>query len=52
MVFPVRDVDEEMAGLERAGVTLRPELDKPEWGLRNLFEDGCGNILMLRRAGG
>jgi len=29
------------------GIKLRPELDQPKWGLENMFEDGCGNILMI-----
>jgi len=32
------------------GIKVRPDLDKPDWGLTNLFEDGCGNLLMLQEA--
>lgn len=50
MVFSAESVDEEMKRLEEAGVRVRPDLDKPEWGLQNMFEDGCGNLLMLQEA--
>lgn len=50
MIFSVADVEAEKARLEAAGVRLRPDLDRPEWGLTNLFEDGCGNLLMLQQA--
>lgn len=50
MVFSAESVDEEMKRLKDAGVRVRPDLDKPEWGLRNMFEDGCGNLLMLEGA--
>ena len=48
MVFSVQDVDREMKRLASVGVKLRPDLDRPDWGLTNLFEDGCGNLLMLQ----
>jgi len=41
------NVKEEIKRLNAAGVTLRPELDNPEWGIQNVFEDGCGNLLMI-----
>lgn len=47
MVFGVKNIEAELERLQAAGVKLRPELDKPEWGLMNMFEDGCGNILMV-----
>ena len=50
MVFKVANVSAELEKLHSAGIKLRPELDKPEWGLTNLFEDGCGNLLMLEGA--
>lgn len=40
---------EELNRLNAAGVTLRQELDKPEWGIENVFEDGCGNLLMIEQ---
>ena len=49
MVFSVDDVDAELEKLEAVGITLRPDLDKPEWELANMFEDGCGNLLMLEK---
>jgi predicted enzyme related to lactoylglutathione lyase len=50
MVFSAESVDKEMKRLKEAGVRVRPDLDKPEWGLKNMFEDGCGNLLMLQDA--
>ena len=47
MIFGVKDVEAELDRLKAAGIKVRPELNKPEWGLMNMFEDGCGNILML-----
>ena len=47
MVFSVNNVEAELERLESAGVKLRPELDNPNWGLKNMFEDGCGNFLMI-----
>ena len=47
MVFSVKNVAAELDRLKAVGVKMRPELDKPDWGLKNLFEDGCGNILMI-----
>ena len=49
MIFSVNDVDAELERLESAGVIVRPELDNPNWGLKNLFEDGCGNLLMIEQ---
>jgi len=42
-----KNVEEELKRLKAAGVTLRPELDNPKWGIQNVFEDGCGNLLMI-----
>jgi len=50
MVFKSDDAEKEMERLSAAGVTLQRDLDKPDWGLSNLFEDGCGNLLMLQAA--
>ena len=47
-ILGVRDLDRELKRLGDAGIKLRPDLDRPEWGLINLFEDGCGNLLMLQ----
>ena len=50
MIFSVSDVDAELTRLEAVRIKTRPDLDKPDWGLTNLFEDGCGNLLMLQEA--
>lgn len=47
MVFGVTNVTEEINRLRTAGVVVRPDLDKPEWGIKDMFEDGCGNLIML-----
>lgn len=49
IIFGVDNVSAELKRLETEGVKLRPELDRPEWGLENMFEDGCGNIIMLEK---
>lgn len=47
MALVAENVEEESRRLKAAGVTLRPELDNPGWGIKNVFEDGCGNLLMI-----
>ena len=47
MIFGVKNVQAELKKLKAEGIKVRPDLDKPEWGLMNMFEDGCGNILMI-----
>ena len=48
IVFGVTDTTAELNRLKEAGISVRPDLDKPEWGLKNIFEDGCGNLIMLQ----
>ena len=50
IVFSVENVEAELKRLKSVGIKLRPELDKPEWGLKNMFDDGCGNIIMIEKA--
>jgi catechol 2,3-dioxygenase-like lactoylglutathione lyase family enzyme len=47
MVFGVPNAKMELLRLKSEGVVIRPDLDREEYGLKNLFEDGCGNLLML-----
>jgi len=47
MALKANDVAAETKRLKATGVVLRPELDKPDWGIQNVFEDGCGNLLMI-----
>ncbi len=47
MGLKAEDVTAQMQRLKAAGVVLRPELDNPKWGIENVFEDGCGNLLMI-----
>ncbi|MFK8012429.1 MAG: VOC family protein [Marinicellaceae bacterium] len=49
-IFSVKNVDEEMQRLQSVGIKIRPDLDRPKWGLTHLFEDGCGNFLMLEQS--
>jgi hypothetical protein len=48
IVFDAADAAAERAALEARGVVFRDDLAKPEWGLTDLFEDGCGNLIMLQ----
>lgn len=50
MVFGIKNVKAEFERLKAVGVKVRPDLDKPEWGLNNMFEDGCGNLLMIEES--
>lgn len=50
MAFSVKDVSRELERLDAMNIKLRPELDRPEWGIQNVFEDGCGNLLMIEEA--
>ena len=50
MGLEVENLEAELDRLKAAGVTLRPELDNPEWGIQNVFEDGCGNLLMIEES--
>ena len=47
MIFETANAEATLNRLKEAGVTLRPELHNPEWGIQNVFEDGCGNLLMV-----
>lgn len=47
LVLEVENVEAEIKRLKDNGVVLRPELDNPKWGIENVFEDGCGNLLMM-----
>lgn len=50
MSFEVDNIPAELDRLSSAGVSLRPELDNPKWGIQGVFEDGCGNLLMLQES--
>ena len=47
IVFGVKDVGKTMSALQAKGVVIRGDLDKPEWGLENILEDGFGNFIMI-----
>lgn len=48
IVFGVDDLAGTIARLKKNGVKFRDDLSKKEWGLENLFEDSCGNLIMLQ----
>lgn len=48
IVFGTAEPAAERRRLEEKGVRFRDDLAKPEWGLENLFEDTCGNLIMLQ----
>ena len=47
IVFGVTNAAAEIERLQAVGVRTRPDLDRPEHGLYNMFEDGCGNLIMI-----
>jgi len=47
MAFRVSDVVEELKRMKSVGIKVRPDLNRPECGIVNVFEDGCGNMLMI-----
>jgi len=47
MGFSTKNILVELERLKSNGVILRPDLNRPDWGIENVFEDGCGNLLML-----
>lgn len=50
IIFGVDNVASELKRLSTLGIKVRPDLDRPDWGLQNMFEDGCGNIIMLEKS--
>lgn len=48
IVFGTTDLQAERKQLKEKGVKFRDDLAKPEWGIENLFEDTCGNLIMLQ----
>jgi catechol 2,3-dioxygenase-like lactoylglutathione lyase family enzyme len=47
IVFSADNVEAVRGDLESLGVRFRDDLAKPDWGIQNLFEDTCGNLIML-----
>jgi len=50
IAFSAKQPVHELKRLESCGIKLRPELDRPEWGIQNVFEDGCGNLVMIEES--
>ena len=48
IVFSAKNAEAVRGDLESRGVRFRDDLTKPQWGLQNLFEDTCGNLIMLQ----
>ena len=48
IVLGTTDLASKIKELKAKGVHFRDDLAKPEWGLENLFEDTCGNLIMLQ----
>ena len=48
IVFSADNIDQARRDLESRGVEFRDDLAKPEWQIQNLFEDTCGNLIMLQ----
>jgi len=40
MGFSTKSISAELTRLKSVGIKLRPELDKPEWGIENVFKGG------------
>jgi catechol 2,3-dioxygenase-like lactoylglutathione lyase family enzyme len=49
MVFNTTDVAAEVKLLKSKGVKFRDDLTRTDWGLDNIFEDTCGNFIMLQQ---
>ncbi len=47
IVFGADDVAATRSELQSRGVKFRDDLAKPDWGIQNVFEDTCGNLIML-----
>lgn len=50
IVFGVRDVSKEYERLKGLGVVFRGEPETSEWGTQALFEDTCGNLILLQQS--
>jgi hypothetical protein len=48
MIFASSDVDRKLKRIETADVTIRTDLDKPDWGPVNMFENAGGNLQMIK----
>ena len=50
IIFSISNVKLELQNLQAKGIKIRTDLDRLEYGLENIFEDGCGNLIMLQES--
>lgn len=48
IIFGVDNLSDEITRLKESGVVFREDLENKEWGMVNIFEDTCGNFIMLQ----
>ena len=49
IVFGVEDIQKEFERLKKSGVIFKKEPTKTEWGTEAIFDDTCGNWIMLHQ---
>jgi predicted enzyme related to lactoylglutathione lyase len=49
IVFGVEDIQEEYERLKKAGVVFKKEPTTTEWGIQAIFDDTCGNWILLHQ---
>lgn len=47
MVFSVPDLQAEYERLKGLGIVFKQEPTKVDWGIQSVFDDTCGNFIML-----
>ncbi len=47
IIVGAKEFPAEIERLKKSGVIFRDDLTKPDWGIENIFEDSCGNLIML-----
>lgn len=47
IVFGVEDIDKEYKRLKKAGIAFKKEPTKTDWGYEAIFDDTCGNFILL-----
>ena len=49
IVFGVEDIQETYERLKKAGVAFKKEPTTTEWGIQAIFDDTCGNWILLHQ---